>query len=287
MSADPARPRVSALQAIRISVANLAVARRFYEAAFGVSLVAETEVTDPVLRRLWNAEGGSLRMARLERPDSSSAAIELMEWEGCSGQPARDPRQLWDFGLLSLCLRADEAKVSDLCRLNCQRLSEGAAETVLFTPFGDRLAVSRNAEFRSGVTLVAPSASTAEQFFVGGLGWATVCSGIQTHIAGAASIDCVHQRVFASNGSDGVEVLQFDRSADPRPSLHTANRLSPEFTGPWMLTAAALDGCLDLVAEHLGVAVVEADVPFVGRTRAVVTRAPGGVPFGVFEPCKL
>jgi hypothetical protein len=72
-----------------------------------------------------------------------------------------------------------------------------------------------------------------------------------------------------------VEANRFVRAADPRMALSTAERMSPAYTGVWMLTA-----CAPSVDAPEARAV---EVPFVGYRKAVVTRAPGGVRFGVFE----
>src|SRR4051812_48754877 len=128
--------RVSPLQAIRISVINLAAACHFWETSFGFRLTATTEVHDPTLRRLWETEGGAMHVARLEKLGESFARLELYQWEGCTGEPIRDAGRPWDPGVRELQFRVDDhaRTIAHLERLQCQILDS----SVFVTPFGER-----------------------------------------------------------------------------------------------------------------------------------------------------
>ena len=261
----------SSLQAIRISVANLAAARHFWESSLGFQCVGETEVNDPILRKIWGTEGDEMRSARLERAGSSR--IELFHWEGCTGQPIRDPRRPWDLGVAELQLQCSvPERLMPLLDRHCEILGAGA----FITPFGERCRLVAGAD--DSVTLSVPSVDECEPFFSGFLGWhLKERRAASEGIVGAASISRCDTALYSSdNGGSGcVEASHFVRAADPRIALSTAERMSPAYTGVWMLTA-----CAERV-DAPEASVVE--VPFVGRRKAVVTRAPGGVRFGVFE----
>ncbi len=261
----------SHLQAIRLSVANLAAARHFWESALGFRCVGETEVNDPILRRIWGTEGGEMRAARLERAGSSR--IELFHWEGCTGQPIRDPRRPWDHGVIELqlqCAMPDRLIVT--LQHHCEMLGEGA----FLTPFGERCKLLPDTG--ESVVLSVPSSEECDLFFSGFLGWHLRDRlAITNGFTGTASISLCETTIYSSNGggAGSVEANRFVRRADPRIAQSTAERMSPAYTGVWMLTA-----CVEsVIAPEASVV----EVPFVGRRRAVVTRAPGGVRFGVFE----
>ena len=265
------RMHASHLQAIRLSVANLAAARHFWESALGFLCVGETEVNDPILRRIWGTEGGEMRAARLERAGSSR--IELFHWEGCTGLPIRDPRRPWDLGVVELQLQC-KTPVRLLATLerHCEILGAGA----FITPFGERCRVVASVD--ESAVLSVPSSEECDLFFSGFLGWhPRDRRAIANGFTGAASISLCETTIYSSNGGGAgcVEASRIVRSADPRVALSTAERMSPAYTGVWMLTA-----CAERVDAPEGKVV---EVPFVGRRKAVVTRAPGGVRFGVFE----
>lgn len=261
----------SSLQAIRLSVANLAVSRHFWESVLGFRCVGETLVNDPFLRRLWGTEGGEMRASRLERAGSSR--IELFHWEGCTGQAIRDPRRPWDLGVVELQMQyATPERLLPLLERHCEILGDG----VFVTPFGERCRLVSGAD--ESVVLSVSTAEESDEFFSGFLGWhLRERRAVGSGYAGAASISLCDAAMYSSNGGGAgcVETSRFVRSADPRVTLPTAERMSPAYTGVWMLTA-----CAERVDAPEATVV---EVPFVGRRKAVVTRAPGGVRFGVFE----
>jgi catechol 2,3-dioxygenase-like lactoylglutathione lyase family enzyme len=261
----------SPLQAIRLSVANLAAARHFWESAMGFQYLGETAVDDPILRKIWGTEGGSMRAARLER-SGSNCRLELFHWEGCTGEPIRDPRRPWDLGVAELQIPAQHPdRLFSALERQCEILQPGS---VFLTPFGERCRIAPSGQDEAAVLSVA-SLEDCDGFFSGFLGWR---SGQRKLVAGAmAGAASVNKREAATYGSPGahVEGIHFERTADPRATRETAERMSPAYTGVWMLTAS-VDRLEDMAGS-------EVEVPFVGRRRAVVTRAPGGVRFGVFE----
>ncbi len=269
--------RVSPLQAIRISVSNLPAACHFWESTFGFQFAAETEVYDSVLRRLWDAEGGSLRAARLERPGDPYARIELYHWDGCVNEPIRDPRRPWDPGVRELQFHVSDLArtAAHLERIQC-RFLEGSS--VFVTPFGERCRLVSNGTAAASVALTVASHDEARAFFTGFLGWS--CEVRQEGLVpGAASIAGGERLVFSSSGSGfgRVEVSEYRRFADPRVGVPTAARMSPRYTGVWMLTAST-----DRLPPG-DPRIADVDVPFIGRRKAIVGRAPSGVRFGVFE----
>jgi hypothetical protein len=231
--------RVNPLQAIRIGVVNLAAARHFWESAFGFQFAGETEVHDPVLRRLWDTDGGTMQVARLDLQGHVFPRLELFQWEGCEGKPIRDPLRPWDFGVREMNIPVwPNFDRSRLERLKCRFVDE----SVFINPFGERCRLAAPPY----VALTVPAIEPARSF-------------------------------FGDLASGQVEVTSYKRIADPREAMDTAPRMSPRYTGVWMLTTA-----VDRLPEG-DPRIVDCDVPFVGRTRAIVSRAPGGVRFGMFE----
>jgi len=269
--------RASPLQAIRIATVNLAAARHFWESAFGFRFVAETEVHDPVLRRLWDTtDGGTVRVAWLDLPDHPCARLELYQWEGCTGEPIRDARRPWDTGVREVCLPSRAGLDNDRMRAQLERMQcRFLAADVFINPFGERCRLSTAAS----VSLTVQELESAEQFFNGFLGWDCEVRDEVT-VAGAATIAPGSRLLFAPAGSNGygkVEASLYRRLADPRETIATAPRMSPRYTGVWMLTASVARLPED------DPRIVDCDIPFVGRSRAIVGRAPGGVRFGVYE----
>lgn len=267
--------QASPLRAIRISVLNLASACHFWESAFGYQFVREAQADDPVLRRAWEVEGGSLHVARLERPGEPYARLELYQWEYCTGEPARDPHRPWDPGVRELQFQVDDLIRSraHLERLRCQFLGDAP---VFVTPFGERCRLVSTGIATASVALTVPSLQEARTFFVDLLGW--TCKEL-TSGPDAASITSAARLLCSSNGSGfgRIEASEYRRLADPRPPIDRSIRMSPRHTGVWMLTASTTR------LPEGDRRIIDCDVPFVGRTRAIVTRAPGGVRFGVFE----
>lgn len=267
--------QASPLQAIRISVVHLASACHFWESAFGYQFVRETQVEDPALRSVWEVEGGSLHVARLERRGEPYARLELYQWENCTGEPARDPHRPWDPGVRELQFHVDDLSKSraHLERLRCHFPN---GDSVFMTPFGERCRLVTNGTAAASVALTVPSLEEAQAFFQDGLGW--TCKEL-TGATDAASISSAARLLCASNGSGfgRIEASEYRRLADPRAPIDRSPRMSPRYTGVWMLTTST-----SRLPEG-DRRIIDCDVPFVGRTRAIVSRAPGGVRFGVFE----
>lgn len=259
--------RANPLQAIRIGVLNLAAACHFWESAFGFQVVGQTQVDDLVLRKLWEAEGGFLHAARLERPGDPCGRLELYQWEGCSGEPARDPQNPWDPGVRELQFHVADAAKSrwQLERLHCR--FPDPDPFVFVTPFGERCRIVDNGAVAAPVVLTVPALAEAREFFETFLGWSCQEEAAATQILCSAG----------GGGFGRIAVSEYRRFADPRLPVDRAPRMSPRYTGVWMLTAST--GQLPAADSRI----IRCQVPFVGPTHAIVTRAPGGVRFGVYE----
>ena len=61
------------LDAVRISVGNQSVARHFWQAALGLSVIHECEIGDPLVREVWRIPHGAPSCLPSKRPKDSSA----------------------------------------------------------------------------------------------------------------------------------------------------------------------------------------------------------------------
>src|SRR5260221_4068337 len=99
---DNPQPLVSAASAVLICVRDLDAARSFYETGLGLTCTGVTEKIDPDTRSLWGIGDGAIRVARLTRPGDAFGMVELVAWEGNTGEPIRDQSRPSDCGLLTL-----------------------------------------------------------------------------------------------------------------------------------------------------------------------------------------
>jgi catechol 2,3-dioxygenase-like lactoylglutathione lyase family enzyme len=260
------------IESIRISVRNGSASRHFWETALGLRFVAETEVSDRALRGAWGVPEGSLRLTRLEVANEILPKIDLLEWEHCSHRPIRDPRHPWDLGLLALRLPVSnlDQRLHQLAHWRCP-VFRGCddQEATVFTPDGERVVLRQGGT--AAVVAVVQSIDDATPFFRQSLQSPNgVPPRTDSSLIGAASVDRVRSRRLGT-----VEIMELARSADPRPSAPTLERMHPRFTGYCMISAA-------VEASNVDARLV--DRPFTGPTFASLACAPGGIPVEIFEP---
>jgi len=251
--AAPAKSTV--LDAIRISVGNGSVARHFWETALGLHFVSERDIIDEATREVWDIRRGALRLTRLEIAPEVFPKIELLEWEGCSGRPIRDVKHPWDYGLLALRIPVSnlDARLSYLAsqwRSKVDRTSP--AEAGITTPTGERVVLREGGE--PAVIAVVPSIDAAKGFFHQSL---MMPNGFparaEKRFSGAASVDFIQSLRLGT-----LEVMEFKRSADPRPAAATSARMHAGYTGYCMLSVTTRSTT--------------------GKSSIELTSGPGGIP---------
>ena len=219
------------LRAVRISVGNGSVARHFWETALGLHFVDEQEVSDPKTREVWGIRNGALRLTRLEIAPGVYPHIELLEWEGCSDKPVRDPRHPWDYGLLAVRIPVSDldARLALVAQWRC-KVERNGAEACITTPGGERVILRAGGE--PAVIAVVPSLAKAKGFFNEALMLPNgIPSRVEKRFAGAASVDLVETLRLGA-----LEITEFQRSADPRPAAVTESRMHVGYTGYCMLS---------------------------------------------------
>lgn len=248
--AQQALARSNFIDAIRISVGNGSVARHFWETALGLYFVDEYEISNAEMREIWGIRHGTLRLTRLEIGRDVFPKIDLLEWEGCSGLPIRDARHPWDYGLLALRIPVSnlDARLAQLAQWRC-KVDRNGPEACVTTPGGERVLLRQGGE--PGVIAVVPSIDRAERFFRESL---RLPNGIparaETRFSGAASVDLVQTLRLGS-----LEVMEFQRSADPRPAWATEGRMNVGYTGYCMLSVCAASSQLSLMHSPGGIPV--------------------------------
>ena len=221
------------IDAVRISVGNGSVARHFWESALGLNFVDEGEVTDSALREVWGIRHGTLRLTRLEIGPGVLPRLELLEWEGCSDKPIRDPRHPWDYGILAVRIPVSDlpARLGQVAQWRC-KVDRNGAEACVTTPGGERVILREGGE--PAVIAVVPSIAGAKAFFHESL---MLPNGIpvraEKRFAGAASVDMVETLRLGT-----LDVTEFRRSADPRPAGNTESRMNVGYTGYCMLSVS-------------------------------------------------
>ena len=226
------------IDAIRISVGNGSVARHFWETALGLHFVEEREISDAETREVWGIRHGALRLTQLEMGRGVFPKIDLLEWEGCSDKPIRDARHPWDYGLLAIRIPVSDldARLAQVAQWRC-KVERNGPEACVTTPGGERVVLREGGE--PAVIAVVPSIDNAKGFFEESL---LLPNGIparaEKRFAGAASVDLVQMLRLGV-----LEVLEFQRSADPRPAGATESRMHVGFTGYCMLSIS-LQGAL-------------------------------------------
>ena len=98
----PKTSNVSPVRAVILNVASLETARQFYEEVLGMECLGEHRDVDPALRELWGLGTGRVQMAQMGLRQDPNARVELLAWEGCTGQPLRDQSRVFDYGILTL-----------------------------------------------------------------------------------------------------------------------------------------------------------------------------------------
>lgn len=248
--------RTALLDAVRVSVGNGSVARHFWETALGLRFVSERDVCEEETREVWDIRRGELRVTRLEIAPEVFPKIELLEWEGCSGQPIRNAKHPWDYGLLALRIPVSdlEARLSQMAQWRCKIDRPSADEACLTTPTGERIVLRQGGE--PAVIAVVPSIETSKAFFRDSL---MLPNGIPVKAAqrfpGAATVDLAQTLRLGP-----LEVMEMKRSADPRPAAPTEARMHAGFTGYCMLSVTRSAA---------------------GKSSIELMRGPGGIPVEV------
>ena len=223
----------ASIDSVRVSVGNGSVARHFWETALGLHFVEEREISDAHTREVWGIRHGSLRLTRLEMGPDVFPKIDLLEWEGCSGSPIRDARHPWDYGLLALRIPVSDldARLAHVAQWRC-KVERNGPEAAVTTPNGDRVVLREGGE--PAVIAVVPSIDHAKGFFRDSL---MLPNGIPPRagkrFAGAASVDLVQSLRLGA-----LEMMEFGRSADPRPAAATESRMHVGYTGYCMLSVS-------------------------------------------------
>ncbi|HEY3739292.1 MAG TPA: hypothetical protein VGL53_05585 [Bryobacteraceae bacterium] len=228
------------------------MARHFWETALGLRFVNERDVYEEETREAWDIRRGALRVTRLEIAPEVFPKIELLEWEGCSGQPIRNAKHPWDYGLLALRIPVSdlEARLSQLAQWRC-KIDRTGAEACVTTPTGERVVLRQGGE--PAVIAVVPSIETSKTFFRDSL---MLPNGIPIKAAhqfpGAATVDLAQTLRLGP-----LEVMEMKRSADPRPAAATEARMHAGFTGYCMLsvTRSASKASIELMRGPGGIPV--------------------------------
>ena len=221
------------LNAVRVSVGNGSVARHFWETALGLHFVDEREVSDAGTREVWGIRHGALRLTRLEVAPGVFPRVELLAWEGCSDKPIRDPKHPWDYGLLAVRIPVSDlhTRLAHIAQWRC-KVDRSGSEACVTTPGGERVLLREGGE--PGVVAVVPSIAGAKGFFNESL---MLPNGVpprtDSRFAGAASVDSVETLRLGA-----LDVMAFQRSADPRPAMSTEGRMHVGFTGYCMLSVS-------------------------------------------------
>ena len=99
---------VSPIRAVILNVASMDTARRFYEDALGMECLDDVHTLDSALRGLWGVGEGDVKLVSMGLRQDPYARVELLSWEGCTGQPLRDQKNVFDYGILTLNLRTPD-----------------------------------------------------------------------------------------------------------------------------------------------------------------------------------
>jgi catechol 2,3-dioxygenase-like lactoylglutathione lyase family enzyme len=309
------QPLVSAARAVLICVRDLDTSRSFYENGLGLSCTGITDKLDPGARSLWGIGDGAVRVARLIRPGDAFGMVELVAWEGNTGEPIRDPSRSWDRGLLTLNFTTldIERALPQLTSLGARFPSAPRAyeaggrsirETAGYAPGGELLTLLQVGETKTEsphpfagavatVGIVVPSFEAARAFWCDTLGLTLVLSDDKIGGGFTASMgvpDETRMRMaIMTSGNNWTGKMMVYELTQPGGSAEVRNaseRADGRYTGHWMVSFIADD--FDDLAEALHRArvpvlrgPVEIDRPFVGPTRAMTIVAPGGTPLEV------
>lgn len=224
------------VESVRISVQHGSSARHFWETAIGLRVCGESEITDGERLRAWGMAGaGAVRVTRMELSPERFPKVELVEWENCGGKPIRNPQHPWNYGLLAL-----RVPVTDLrARLDviagqwrCPVVRRGDGSAVVTSPAGEQVILAEGGELEA--VAVVPSIAAAGSVLSG---WFGLKNGFPARslmgFSGAATVDQMVAKRY-----EGLEIVEFARSADPRPALDLSDRMNFQYTGYCMLALA-------------------------------------------------
>ena len=248
--ASTARSSNMKIDAVRISVANGSVARHFWETALGLHFVDECEISNAETREVWGIRHGSLRLTRLEIEPGVFPKIELLEWEGCGGKPIRDARHPWDYGLLAVRIPVSDldARLGHAAQWRL-KVERNGTEACVTTPSGERVVLRQGGE--PSVIAVVPSIDKAKVFFRESLMLPNgIPAQVEKRYSGAASVDLVESLRLGT-----LDVMEFHRSADPRPAAPTESRMHVGYTGYCMLSVSAAGAKTELLYAPGGIPV--------------------------------
>jgi catechol 2,3-dioxygenase-like lactoylglutathione lyase family enzyme len=303
-------PLISPVQSIVIRVAEVTAARSFYETTLGLTCVGETDDIATEARALWEMTTGTLRVARLAKPGEPFGMIDLVEWSAGRHEPAR--QQTFASGIFTLNFR-----VGDFDRAVAQLIPAGAAlisepleyeagqrirEAMVTTPVGERAtilqvgpATATPQPLGEAVATVGSIVSSLEEtirFYRDALGLHLALTIDQqgepfSSLLGAPP-ETRLQFALLTSGAGWVGKFEFMQLTLPQAEPTRAHN-DGRHTGYWMMSVQTENlTILHQRAEAAGAQILRApmtvDRPFVGRTRAMILRAPGGERLECWQP---
>jgi catechol 2,3-dioxygenase-like lactoylglutathione lyase family enzyme len=306
--------RVSPVRAVILNVASMDDARRFYEDALGMDCLGETREVDPSLRSLWGLGEGRTGMACMGLPQDPYARVEIVSWEGCTGQPLRDRSRVFSHGILTLNLRTPdiEKALGHLAGHGATIISRPVKypyredvflyEAMALGPHQERYTLLQIGEAQplenhvigdvvATVGTVVPDTDSAKRFYADVLRLNTALEmdepgDLFAPLLGVAPDFRMRMTLFTSGDSwtGKLETIEFSPESESVSS--TVHQEDWRRTGYCMLSLHVNDSHrLMAVLEENGFSVEKAaqgiERPFVGRTDAFITRAPGGIPLEV------
>jgi catechol 2,3-dioxygenase-like lactoylglutathione lyase family enzyme len=242
--------------------------------------------------------------------------VELVQWDGGTDEPIRDVARPWDYGLLTLNFATTDIEraiphlqsfgATFVSPPHVYELAPGKRlrEVMVYAPGGERHTLLQVGEATPGsahplsgpvvtVGMMVPSIAAARAFYGDALGLSVAMEterigGPFTQTMKVPAETRMQMLLLTSGGNWTGKLMLFELTL-PDGDLGAqdrSERIDGRFTGHWMLSLVASD--LDVLAERCreaGARVlngpVEIDRPFIGRTRAMILRAPGGVPLEV------
>jgi catechol 2,3-dioxygenase-like lactoylglutathione lyase family enzyme len=296
-------------RSVLVRVSDLDVAGDFYANGLGLSRVGEAEAITDSARELWRMPDGNLRCARFAKPGDPFGMIELIEWAGGSDETIRDPRAAFDYGWLSLNHKTSEMArgLAHLAKYGATAVSDAKhyeaggkqiAETMVDLATGERCtilqvgeALDRPHPFGESVAtvgVVVESVEASLPFYRDALGLNVVLTIDHkgepfSTLVGAPPDTHLKMALLASSETwtGKLELLQFTLPEGSAVVRDANPRADGRHNGYWMvgITTPDLDA-FAAAATAAGASIVRGpmavDRPFVGATRAMIVRAPGG-----------
>lgn len=301
---------VSPVRAVLLNVASLETARRFYEDALGMECFGGVDEVEAPVRALWGLGSGRVRMASMGLPDEPYGRVELVAWEGCTGQPLRDQHRVFDYGILTINLRTPdiEKALDHLACHGAQIISKPVKyryqpdiflyEAMAIGPNQERYTLLQIGEARppeghvigdiaATVGAVVPDSAIARAFYSDVLGLDKAFEidepgQLFGALLGVEKDFRMHMTLFTSGNcwTGKIEAIEF---SSPSIDLQPAPiQLNWHRTGYCMLSVMSDDpeqlaAVLDKNNYRGEIVAAGVNRPFVGPARALMTIAPGGV----------